>query len=247
MTCYTVRVLLEPLLDSELDAGNKADVESHLQGCVACAEVHHKLSELRTTIRAGAPYYNAPEHLRGRVRAALRETPTRRLVVPWRWVAASAAAGFALASLVLTVTIRPPAPQRDLVAREIVSSHVRSLMPGHLMDVPSSDQHTVKPWFAGKLDFSPRVKDLKAQGFELKGARLDYIDNRPVAAIVFQRRQHLINLFVWPETLKPLSAMASFAQNGFNIVRWWSGGLEYWAISDLNAEELIQFARAYAE
>ena len=115
------------------------------------------------------------------------------------------------------------------------------------MDVPSSDQHTVKPWFAGKLDFSPCVKDLKAQGFELKGARLDYVDNRPVAAIVFQRRQHLINLFVWPETLKRLSAMASFAQNGFNIVRWSSGGLEYWAISDMNAEELAQFARLYAE
>ncbi|HLJ47266.1 MAG TPA: anti-sigma factor [Bryobacteraceae bacterium] len=249
MTCHSVRELIQPLLDEELDAGRKADIESHLQGCVGCSELHHELSELRTKVRAGAPYYSAPPHLAARVRGALDETEraASRWRVPWAWVSGAAAAGFAVAAVLAFVFLRPQTSERDVLAQELVASHFRSLLPGHLVDVPSSDQHTVKPWFAGKLDFSPQVKDLKAQGFELKGGRLDYIDKRPVAALIFQRRQHLINLFVWPEQRKFNVGKASFSQNGFNVVHWSSGGLAYWAISDLNGEELTEFTRLYEE
>lgn len=248
MTCDSVRDLIHALVDDELDAARRSDVESHISGCIGCAEAHHKLAELRRSIRGDAPYFKAPDQLAARIRVSLRsaaraEQPRR---VPWAWISAAASLAFAAALAWGIVVLRSKSVDRDLLAQEIVSSHVRSLMPGHLLDVPSSDQHTVKPWFAGKLDFSPKVKDLSPSGFPLTGGRLDYIEQRPVAALVFHRRQHIINLFVWPSP-KALSGGPVFSMNGFNIIQWADGGLTYWAVSDLNGDDLREFVRLYRQ
>ncbi|MGI8745274.1 MAG: anti-sigma factor family protein [Bryobacteraceae bacterium] len=248
MTCHSARELMQPFLDEELDTARRSDLEHHLQSCVECAGILQGLSELRTTIRAGAPYYAAPEGLEGRVKKALRQSVVTdtRTSARWGWAAAAASLGIAAAMLVTVFVVRPQRSAQDLLAQEVVSSHVRSLMANHLMDVPSSDQHTVKPWFAGKLDFSPQVKDLAPQGYRLIGGRLDYMDKRPVAALVFQRHQHVINLFVWPSATQP-GGRAELARSGFNLVHWKESGLFYCAISDLNAAELREFARLYSE
>jgi anti-sigma factor RsiW len=236
MTCDAVRELIHPLLDEELDAGRRSDVAFHLQSCIGCAEEHHRLAELRQAVRGDAPYFKAPDRLRARVRKALRAEGRRQ--APWTWVAIAASLGFA-AALVWGIVLLRPRDDRRVV--DIVSSHVRSLMPGHLFDVTSTDQHTVKPWFTGKIDFSPRVKDLAAEGFPLVGGRLDYVDQRPAAVLVFHRRQHVINLYVWPS----VEASGVFARSGFNVLVWSDGGLGYWAVSDVNLGDLREFERLY--
>jgi anti-sigma factor RsiW len=253
MNCQSVRDLISPFLDNELDVVQTSEVERHVETCVACAELHFQYSQLRSRLRADAPYYSATEELRTRIEHALeRKAAAReRWHAPWGWIGSAATAGFAAALLMLfalkpDILYRDKAAQ-DLIAQEVVSSHVRSLMAAHLIDMRSSDQHTVKPWFAGKLDFSPKVKDLTPQGYSLTGARLDYLDGRPVAGLVFQRRQHVINLFVWPSRKQSGSRVSTFAITGFNIVQWPEAGLIYWAVSDLNATELREFARLYSE
>ena len=162
----------------------------------------------------------------------------------WRWLAV--AGSLAVAAIIITVLvfIQSGPARDDLLAQEIVSSHVRSLMANHLNDVASSDQHTVKPWFEGKLDFSPPVTDLTARGFPLVGGRLDYIGNRPVAALVYQRRQHFINLFVWPSADESESRSKMGIRQGYNLIHWNRAGMSYWAVSDLNINELQEFAQA---
>ncbi len=252
MTCDSARELISPFLDAELDAAQASEVERHMQTCIACAELKFEYLQLRGRIRADAPYYSATEELRARIDRALRQASAKdRPRAPWGWIALASAAGVA-AALLLAFVLGPnifhsERAGGDLIAQEVVSSHVRSLMAGHLIDVRSSDQHTVKPWFAGKLDFSPKVKDLGPQGYGLTGGRLDYLDGRPVAGLVFQRRQHVINLFVWPSQAQSGSRLSNFAITGFNIVHWSEAGLTYWAVSDLNAAELSKFAQLYSD
>jgi anti-sigma factor RsiW len=245
ITCKTALSLLEPYLDGELDAAQKAEVEAHLNECPSCAAAYRRLSELGTDLRTMAPRYAAPEHLKARVLSGVRNAARTKPV--WRLRPSNA---WAIAATVLlavslgwnAMLLRSRRSNGAEVAQEIVSSHVRSLIGAHLLDVPSTEQHTVKPWFNGKLDYAPDVKDFAADGFPLVGGRVDYIDHRPVAALVYKRREHVINLFVWPSD-SPLAAPD--AANGFNLVAWSKAGMNYCAISDLNQAELRQFAGLY--
>jgi anti-sigma factor RsiW len=252
VSCQEAQTFLNGYLDGELDLVRNIEIEEHLHDCAGCSQAYKNHRTLRTSIRTGALYFEPPANLHGRIRSALgkegyeadRMSPavTGRLR-PWRWLgiaAATALASVVLTSLILTLVMSRPAPE-EMLAQEIVSSHVRSLMINHLTDVPSSDHHTVKPWFEGKLDFSPPVVDLSGEGFPLAGGRLDYLNNRPVAALVYQRRKHLINLFIWPSTHEQATPPKLSVRQGYNLFHWSDAGMSYWAVSDLNGSELQDF------
>jgi len=192
------------------------------------------------------PYYKAPTGLEDRVRASLRQAPRSRGWRPGRWGGGAIATGFVLLVMVTGVLL-PRHPAVDSEARIVLDAHLRSLVPGHLTDVASTDQHTVKPWFAGKLDFSPPVTDPAAQGFPLVGGRLDVVDGRTVAVLVYSRRNHLIGVFVRPALPDESAAPRDLAIRGYNLVSWLSGGMRFWAVSDLNAGELAQLQRLLQE
>jgi len=197
-------------------------------------------------IRQEATYHAAPPALAARILASLpeeRKAAAAPVVAPspsrWNtwWAGSALTTAFALLLGIGVYAGMPGADDR--LAEEVVAGHVRSLMAGHAADVASSDRHTVKPWFSGKLDYSPPVQDLTAQGFALVGGRMDYLDRRPVAALVYRHRQHLINLFVWPASGEARTRMLD--RQGFHLIAWTRAGMNWWAVSDLNPQELAQF------
>jgi anti-sigma factor RsiW len=246
LSCKETRELIHGYVDGELELLKSMEIEEHLRDCHDCSETHKGICSLRSAVENSGLRFNPPENFERRLRAALhRESKPewRPAILRWRWLVAVASLVGAIIVIWAMAQIFTRQTSGDFLAQEIVSSHVRSLMADHLTDVPSSDQHTVKPWFNGKLDFSPTVKDLSQQGFNLTGGRLDYIANRPVAALVYQRRQHLINLFVWPSTAAVDMGEKASTRQGYSLIRWTSGGMSYWAVSDINLAELQQFVR----
>ncbi len=253
MQCEEARSLIDLYADGELDVPRSVELERHVGTCEECAREVAAARNLSRSVRSSGVYGAMPAGLASRVRAVVIEEAgvsgaprlkPPRPVVPVRWWRPAAIALAALVILAVVAlrwipgTVRP-ARQDALLAQEVLDSHVRSLMADHLFDVPSTDQHTVKPWFDGKLDFAPPVVDLGANGFELAGGRLDYIDGRPVATVVYRRRKHIINLSMWPDTAAaPLRATM---RNGYNLLHWQQGGLDYWAVSDLNPQEMREF------
>jgi anti-sigma factor RsiW len=236
MNCSRERI--ESYLDDELDATWSATVEDHLATCADCSALHERLTLQKAAIREQAHYYHAPPELRQSVRAAVAAANPRP--APWRGLAIAASILLA-ASLGWNIARLAPRPGAGgLIAQAIVTDHVRSLLGTHLLDVPSTDQHTVKPWFNGKLDYAPEVKDLAAQGFPLIGGRIEYLDGRNVAALVYRRRQHVINLYTWPAAARSDPDTTS-SQNGYNLVHWTSGAMTWWAVSDVNPTDLQQF------
>ena len=246
MICQEAHKLLHPYFDRELDLVRSLEIEAHLQHCQACAQAYNELRSLHAALSDTALRFEPPAALRNRIRVGVRdesEVTNRPLRLSRRWmISAVSFAALLIVVWSLVVVMRRPSTS-ELVAQEIVSSHVRSLMEKHLTDVPSSDQHTVKPWFDGRLDFSPPVTDLAAAGFNLVGGRLDYIGSRPVAALVYQHRQHYINVFVWPSTGASDISGRALVRQGYNLISWTHAGMNYWAISDLNLAELQQFVQ----
>lgn len=247
MTCEDARTLVHAYVDGELDLVRSLEVEAHLSGCVACAREQASLRALRTAFGNGALYHEAPARLERRVRAAVRDTRRAEhgrgfALARFGWGGAAAAAVVLVALIVRGVLPFGP-PTGDLTAREVVDDHLRSLTANHLTDVLSSNQHTVKPWFDGRLNFTPPVEDLGAQGFPLVGGRLDYLDNRPVAAVVYRRREHVINLFISPAEHAADALPVSQVRWGYNIVHWTKSGMAYWAASSVSGAELEKFAQ----
>jgi anti-sigma factor RsiW len=243
-------MLLHGLLDDELDAANASECEAHLKTCPHCHAEFLRLQALREAITAPGVAHRAPDHLRARIEAALETAESnaagvnrRRAIAP-RWLATGAAGALA-ASLALAVAL-PRFSDAD-VQNQVVASHVRSLLVGHLTDVATSNQHVVKPWFNGKVDFAPPAPELAGQGFPLVGGRLDYIQDRVVPAIVYHRRLHTVNLFVWPADRTSLVAGRSARRDGYSLVEWTQGGLRFWAVSDIDLNELQQFRAAFSE
>ena len=251
MNCAESEVLLHALIDGELDAGHAREVEAHAAGCSTCAERFASFRAMHEAMSGASLKEAAPAQLRSRIEASLA-TPAKpnaavqRFFRPSRrrffggFAFGSALSAAVAASLVLAV-MRDN--QQQTIADEVVSAHIRSLQAGHLMDVETSDQHTVKPWFNGRVDVAPPVVDLTAEGFTLLGGRLDYINGEPVAAIVYQRRKHLINLFVAQRLGARHNGALSEAIQGYNVRHWTQDGLDFWAVSDLAGDELDEFVQ----
>ena len=241
MSCAAPRERVHAWLDGELSIEASLEAEAHVRDCAECAAAYRSAVALREALRGAGLVAAPPESLEARLRASLgREgRPARRGVPVWAAVAAALVAGVALGTLL--TPLRETLRSRS-VDEAVVAAHVRALAEGPLVTVASSDQHTVKPWFAGKVDFSPKVKDLAADGFPLRGGRVDRLGGRPVAALAYGRAKHVIDLFVWVPPPGASTAASAVEIRGLHIVRWLDGDLGYAAVSDLNETELRAFA-----
>lgn len=269
MNCDEARKLMDGYLDGELDPVTSQKVDEHLRDCRKCEQAYEVDTVLAHAVSQAAPYYKAPTELRERIHASLRDAisastiadtarenkllsrrtkPEHRNIfaeLPWNWLGLAAAVILAAAIVsTLLPRMRAPAPDQFL-ATQLIASHVRSLMANHLTDVASSDQHTVKPWLDTKLDFAPPVVDLSSEGFPLIGGRLDYLDNRPVAALVYGRRKHFINLFVWPAASDEAKAPKTITREGYQLLYWADSDFNYWAVSDVNINDLQLFKQQF--
>ena len=237
--CGQMQLLIQASLDGELDVGAEASLGAHIAHCQDCAAVQDSFAHLSSQLRAGLTRHTAPPAVRRAVLDQIRAEA--RLVRPrlsWRdggWFGA----GLALAASIAAVVLVPRSGSDNT---EIISGHIRALQPGHLTDVVSTDRHTVKPWFNGRLDFSPPVRDFAASGFPLVGGRLDYLGGRAVAALVYRRGKHLIDVFIWPGSADG----SRQAERGYNLQSWSRDKMNFRAVSDLNASELADFAKLFS-
>jgi len=252
VSCKLSQDLMDAYLDGEVDLVRSLEIEQHVKECSACAHAYERRRSFVTAIKTAPLAYQAPDGLAQDVREAIRRAagaetisetkPDRVRSWNWNsWLYGIGCAG-ALALVFLTTIPHLYGPSvDDRLGQEVVSAHVRSLMANHLTDVQTSNQHVVKPWFNGKLDFSPTVRDFSDRGFPLAGGRMDYLNNRSAAAIVYYRGAHPINLFIWPSKPGETQKEKIFTRQGYHLIRWSEGGMTYWAISDVNAQELKDF------
>ena len=242
--------MLTGYMDGELDLVYRVEIERHLQTCPECKRSLADGRTLAATLHSKPLYYAAPNGLESRVLTAVRTAadaqrpPTRRSLRP---VAAFAATAAAFCCLWFVFALTPRTLRAEAVTQQITCSHVRSLMATHLLDVASEDPTVIKAWFRGKLDYMPPVSDLRVQNYPLQGARLDYLSDRPVAALVYTRRNHTINLFLWPAVEAGSPTIQQESRRNYRLCRWTLGAMTYWAVSDLSAEELNLFAQTVQE
>jgi anti-sigma factor RsiW len=256
MNCHDSHLYLTAYLDDELDVAESLRVHRHLSGCADCRLAESEQLALRSALRDPSLYAHPSAEFSKRIevavrRAAKEEARSQRpawfgsfRLDTFGWIPAAAFLVIVttIGALLVMNGLRPSHEQ--LISRAVLAGHIRSLQPGHLIDVPSSDRHTVKPWFQGKLDFSPPVPDLSELGWTLVGGRLDYVDGRPVAALVYQRRMHEINVFLWPNRDSAFDAIRQESEQGYQILHWNGAETTYWVVSDLNSAELLELARA---
>jgi anti-sigma factor RsiW len=256
MTCDDSRTYLSAYLDEELDVAESLRIQKHLAGCQDCQQAQDEQLVLRSALRdpdlRAYPSVDFSKRIEAVVRRAAKEEARARRssrfdflrFESFRWIPAAAVLLLMTAVGALLVTNSLRSSHQQLIASAVLTSHIRSLQPNHLIDVPSSDRHTVKPWFQGRLDFSPPVPDLSELGWTLVGGRLDYVDGRPVAVIVYQRRMHNINVFLWPNRGSTDDAIRQEEAQGYQILHWNGAEMTYWVVSDLNNAELLELARA---
>jgi anti-sigma factor RsiW len=248
MNCYDAQSVMHGYLDGELDPSASLHYEKHVGECPACSKALAEQQAIQAEMKADSLYFKAPENLRDRLRASVKKQCSAGPVrFPWRWVAAAACVAFCigLGFLLARFTFTPSVHER--LTQEVASAHVRSLQAKHIVDVPSSDRHEVKPWFNGKLDFAPPTPDLEKQGFPLVGGRLDYLNDRPVAVLVYRRREHLINLFVWPNSGTELEDIQQETRQGYHLIHWSKAGMNHWIVSDLDQAQLNEMAQRLRE
>ena len=251
MNCHECYDYIDAYIDNELDVAAAIVVKQHLRDCSRCQQLLEARKAVGAWLDDPQVRFEVPDSLLGKIQSVLpavrsdvKQRSRSRFVIPWFSVplamAATIAVMLGLFFLHQGGMINPS--RGNALAQEVISSHVRSLLASHLLDVPSTDQHTVKPWFDGKLKFSPPVRDFADRGFRLIGGRLDYINGREVAALAYQRRLHIINLFIWPLESGRNTAADSFAKDGYNVLHWERDGFAFWAVSDVNAGDLTAFA-----
>lgn len=235
-------MLTQAEFDGELDAAHALEVARHRANCAVCQAAHDDLVAVRAALTAEGFHQRAP--------ARLRDTVARKVAAPqraartgadtwWRMPALNFGLGAAAAAMIAILIGWSGNP---VLIDQLVDDHVRALQPGHLSDVISEDRHTVKPWFDGRIDFAPPVKDLADRQFPLRGGRLDYLGGHVVAALVYEHGKHPINLFVWPAGSDAPSSPTLTLRKGYSIVHWTEGGMTYWAVSDLESSQLLDFA-----
>jgi anti-sigma factor RsiW len=255
MNCQECHDYIDAYIDNELDISSTILVKQHLRDCLGCQQLLESRKAVGALLDNPQVRFEVPDSLLGRIQSALpvsrpegKQRSASRFVIPWfsvPWFSVPLAMAATIAVMLGLVFLNQGGQfdrSHDALAQEVISSHVRSLLATHLFDVPSTDQHTVKPWFDGKLKFSPPVHDFADRGFRLTGGRLDYLNGREVAALVYQRRLHIINLFIWPSASGRNTAAGSFTKDGYNVLHWERDGFAFWAVSDVNADDLRAFA-----
>jgi anti-sigma factor RsiW len=255
MNCEDLKMYLSAYVDDELDVAESLRLEKHLIGCPGCRQAQEAQLALRSALRDPDLYFEPSSDFANRIASAVRAQAKKeaRQESTWfdwfripslRWVPSAAVLVLLITAGTLLMLNNMRSSHEQLIASAVLTSHIRSLQAGHLVDVPSSDRHTVKPWFQGKLDFAPPVPDLSELGWVLIGGRLDYVDGRPVAAVIYQRRMHNINVFVWPHQGTADDMIQQEDAQGYQILHWNGTDMTYWVVSDLNKDELMDFARA---
>lgn len=243
--CTACLELLAARVDDELGPDDRHDVDLHLRSCGACSEEYEMQTRIHRQVGGASLRYPVPDLLEARIRQAIgtpQAVAPPRVRAPWIRLAAAGVVVAVLSSAATIASLRARAG--DPIVNEVVASHVRSLQPGHLTDIVSTNQHNVKPWFNGRTDVSPAVPDLSSRGFELIGGRLDYVGGRSAAVVVYARRQHMINVYTWPDPDGESTAPRITTRNGYNLIEWRAAGLRHWVVSDLNLNELQDIARA---
>lgn len=248
MSCERANTVVHAYFDDELDALSATDFERHLEQCPECAAALASLRSLRSSIQGAELYERTPSALRKRVLgdvSSVRSISIGRPSRTWQWLAAVAALLLVAFLGWRLVSLRHDDHGGAVLAAEVIDAHLRSLQPGHLTDVVSADQHTVKPWFDGKVDFAPPVRDFATQGFPLLGGRLDVVHGRTIAAVVYGRRKHLVNVFIWPVREQDATARSG-SQQGYQWIDWRRGGMEFCAVSDAALSDLEQLQGLFA-